>query len=247
MTTDLLAPMLERMRRSVAELLCVDADTLALDEDLIGRGIDSISMIRLAGVWRREGMEVRFSELVERPTLRAWQDLVLERAESIESSSKAENQLFVDELAPFDLATLQLAYWIGRGSEQPLSASAHFYGEFDGEGVSRARLEAAVRALIERHAMLRASFHENATQQIAESCSWQGLTVHDLRKLDRRAVLAELETLRERLSHRRLDVEHGQCFDIQLSLLPEGRTRMHVDIDMLVADAQSFRTLLADL
>ena len=34
---------------------------------------------------------------------------------------------------------------------------------------------------------------------------------------------------------------------MRLTLLPGGRTRMHLDVDMLAADALSYRILLADL
>ena len=35
--------------------------------------------------------------------------------------------------------------------------------------------------------------------------------------------------------------------DISLSLLPEGRSRLHVDLDMIAGDAMSFRLLMEDL
>ena len=36
-------------------------------------------------------------------------------------------------------------------------------------------------------------------------------------------------------------------FQVRLTLLPEGRSRVHLDVDMVAADARSYRMLLADL
>ncbi|MQU35604.1 condensation domain-containing protein, partial [Pseudomonas helleri] len=70
--------------------------------------------------------------------------------------------------------------------------------------------------------------------------------VHDLRQAGAEQVQQRLAALRAELSHRKLAVEQGQVLDIQLSLLPDG-TRLHLNLDMLAADALSLRTLLGDL
>ena len=44
-----------------------------------------------------------------------------------------------------------------------------------------------------------------------------------------------------------LPLEQGVPCDISLSLLPEGRSRLHVDLDMIAGDAMSFRLLMEDL
>ena len=56
-----------------------------------------------------------------------------------------------------------------------------------------------------------------------------------------------LERLREELSHRRFAVEQGRLAGLELCLLPDGRTRLFFDIDLLVADVQSFCIVLRDL
>ena len=50
--------------------------------------------------------------------------------------------------------------------------------------------------------------------------------------------------IRDAKSHQQLD---GQVFELTVSLLPGGRSRLHVDLDMQAADAMSYRTLMADL
>ncbi|GAA2612994.1 amino acid adenylation domain-containing protein [Actinomadura fulvescens] len=151
-------------------------------------------------------------------------------------------------MTSFPMTPVQEAYWVGRQAGQPLGGIAcHMYFEFEGAAVDPVRLEHAVRTLARRHAMLRARFTD-AGEQCVDACPvWPGPAVHDLRGLapaDRRERLARL---RAELSHRALDVGRGQVFDVQLSLLPERRTRLHVDIDHLVADPASIRLLLSEL
>ncbi len=58
---------------------------------------------------------------------------------------------------------------------------------------------------------------------------------------------AALTALRARLSARKLDAERGEVFDVQLSLRPGGATRLHIELDLLVADVLSFNIFLDDL
>lgn len=56
-----------------------------------------------------------------------------------------------------------------------------------------------------------------------------------------------LEKIRDGLSHRKLKVEDGQVAGITLSLLPDGKARIHFDLDLLVADVLSLQIILRDL
>ena len=54
-------------------------------------------------------------------------------------------------------------------------------------------------------------------------------------------------SVRERLSHRKLKIEEGEVAGIELTLFPENKARLHVDMALLVADVQSLQILLRDL
>lgn len=232
---------LESMRRAVADALGADPAGIGDDDDLVGHGIDSIRIMQLVNKWRRDGVLLRFADLVHQPNLLAWSTLAADRR-ARPPHSRAE--LRVDEAAAFWLAPMQQAYWIGRAENQVLGGvSAHFYAEFDGPGVDPARLQQAVRKLMQRHGMLRARFLEDGRQQILAESAWPGVTVHDFRA----APEQEAEALRMRLSHQRLAVELGEVFDVQLSYLPGDVTRTHINIDMLVSDAMSYQIILAEL
>ncbi len=56
-----------------------------------------------------------------------------------------------------------------------------------------------------------------------------------------------MHTKRQRMTHQMLDLTQGNQHEIILTLLPEGKHRLHIDADMIACDAQSFRLLVDDL
>ncbi|MEW2547703.1 amino acid adenylation domain-containing protein [Streptomyces sp. NPDC047002] len=232
---------------AVGELLGLAPEEIDEEAHLIGLGLDSLAMMRLAGRCRRAGADIRFADLIAEPTLGAWRRLLHERC-TAGAAAPAAAPAPVDESAPFDLALMQHAYWVGRSEGQELGGvAAHFYHEFDGRDVDPGRLENAVRAVLARHGMLRVAVLDDGRQRILPESPWPGLRVHDLRDLSGAAVGDRLAELRAGLSHRRMDIASGEVLDLQLSLLADGATRVHVNLDMVAADALSLRVLLADL
>ncbi|SDK43784.1 Phosphopantetheine attachment site, partial [Nonomuraea jiangxiensis] len=237
-------PTLEEITRAAADLLGVPPADLDPAEDLIALGLDSIRIMQLTNDWQRRGVKVKFADLMESPAITSWHELLrLKAGSGTAPPPEAER---VDRHAPFALTPLQHAYWFGRRDRQVLGGvGCHFYVEFDGRDIDREALERAAYALFERHDLLRARFLDDGTQQILPRTPWPGLTVNDLRAAP--DAEAELLRLRERLSHRRLEVERGEVLDLILSLLPDGAYRLHVNIDLLVADVRSIQILLEDL
>lgn len=227
------------IRAQVAELLGVPAGTLDTDADLVGQGLDSIRMMSLAGQWRRRGLDVDFAALAAEPTVAAWTALVTGASSLPTPGPEPE-----DDTAPFPLAPMQHAMWVGRDDDVALGGVAgHLYVEFDGPGLDPERLAAAAEALAARHPMLRVEFLPDGTQQIRADAGLP-VAVQDLRGLDADEVSARLALTRDAKSHQQLD---GAVFELTVSLLPDGTARLHVDLDMQAADAMSYRTLMADL
>lgn len=308
----------EEIRAAIARQLGLDADRIADHDDLIGLGLDSIRIMKLAGAWRKRGIAVNFAQLAGAPTVESWchllgvvdahtpatadsarsvpgaGDLASASIESADLKPAAEtpagtqdlhpavrsfvtgdgrsdsgraefdcvgggsensdrpgergNSTTPDESSPFALAPMQHAYWIGRSAEQQLGAvAAHLYVEFDGEGVDPERLGAAVRELVLRHPMLRTGFRPDGMQETLDQPGRAVWSVTDLRDAAGEALERTLDDLRDTRTHQRLAVQDGQVIDVALTLLPGGRTRLHVDVDMLAADAASYRVLMADL
>ncbi|KQC36602.1 thioester reductase [Frankia sp. ACN1ag] len=249
------------MRRTVAGLLEEDPADVGDEDNLFERGLESIALIQAVGAWRRAGLEVNFAELAENPTLDAWFKLLAGRlsaaAPAAEGGAAGDGPPQPAAARPdppaadggeFPLALMQHAYWVGRDPGQPLGGvAAHLYSEFDGRGVEPDRLAAAIERLISRHEALRTRITDNGGQVVEERSGWRGLTVHDLRDLDEDVAAARLAAVRDTLSHEMLDIERGEVFATALSLRPGGATRFHLDVDMVAADAVSYRVLLADL
>jgi mycobactin phenyloxazoline synthetase len=241
------------------------------DDNLIELGMDSIRLMGLTGRLRRLGIEVRFAELAERPTLMEWWELLKERGAALPEPVPAvpdPEPAEAHEPGSFPLALMQYAYWIGRDDGQALgSVAAHLYVELDGREIDPARLERAVRDLVRRHPMLRVAVSDDGTQRILPERPGPAITVLDLRApasirgggdavvgrsrgaspQDVAAPAEELGRVREEMSVQRLPIEAGRVFDVRLSLLPDGTARLHLDVDMVAADAMSYRTLLDDL
>ena len=116
--------------------------------------------------------------------------------------------------------------------------------EIDGENVDPRRLEYAWDVLQMHHPMLRVSYTKDGMQKSLPRSYQSGIKVYDYRSAD---PAKHLCSMREKLSHRLLDIDRGQVAELQLTLLPEGKTRIHFDIDLLVADVKSFQIILRDL
>jgi mycobactin phenyloxazoline synthetase len=243
---------IEQLQRTVANLIEEEPESIEPDMNLFSLGLDSIDLMQLVGRWRRAGIKVNFAELAKNPTISAWSRLVPEHELNPVADNLIDKEVDIRENViadvEFPLAVMQHAYWIGRENGQKLGGvAAHLYTEFAGEDVEPDRLRIAIERLVARHDMLRVQFTDDGKQRIEIASGWRGLTVRDLRDFDHEQATAQLESIRETLSHQMLDIEHGEMFSTALSLLSEGRTRLHVDVDMMAADAVSYRILLADL
>lgn len=257
---------LETMRDDLARVLGMPAESISDDADLIGLGLDSVRAMRLVAQWRRRGGGVRFADLASATTLAQWWEVVsaasgpaaagpgpggpssarpdrIQRSGGCTTASEAPVDFSARLAAPFPLTPVQHAYWVGRRDDQVLGGvGCHAYLELDTpDTIDPARLEAAGRALVARHEMLRARFLDDGTQSISDQDAWPGVTVHRIGRPD------DSLRLRERLSHRLLDASRGELFDLQLSRFEDGGSRLHVEVDFLAADVVGLRILLDDL
>ncbi|MFT3898735.1 MAG: amino acid adenylation domain-containing protein [Gordonia sp. (in: high G+C Gram-positive bacteria)] len=244
---------LDELRAEVAAALGVEPDAVDDSADLIELGLDSILIMKIAGGWRKRGHRVNFAQLAQQPRLAEW--AVLLGADPADESgprgpvAEEASADVADSVDAFGLAPMQHAYWVGRTDAADLGGvAAHLYAEFDGDGtLDPEALARAVSALIDRHPMLRARFLPDGTQVVDARRTHEPLTVYDLRDRTADEAHAALAQTRETKTHQVLDIADGQVVDVALSLLPGGAHRLHLDIDMLAADAMSYRTLLADL
>ena len=131
------------VRDIVAAELGIQPELIGYDDDLVGLGMHSMLLMRLAGRWRKQGHDVRSSELALQPTIAAWAELLGASADGPPPAPVVESEPAAPVSAEgeeFPLATMQHAYWVGRRQDQRLGGvAAHLYVEFDGHGLAADR------------------------------------------------------------------------------------------------------------
>ena len=216
------------------------------NDNLLKLGLDSLKTMRLVNQWRKQGIRIPYGTLMENPTLENWWKII-QKQENRENNIQKEKKCIINaNNKPFSLTDVQYAYKIGREKGQELGdIGCHAYLEFSGEKVDGDRLEHAWNVLQYHHPMLRAKFLEDGYQEIMGKPYKEYIDVCDF------SDCADSESClilkRQELSHRKLKVEEGQVAAITLCLLPNGKTRILFELDLLVADVQSMQVILRDL
>ncbi|MCD0447746.1 amino acid adenylation domain-containing protein [Actinocorallia sp. API 0066] len=154
-----------------------------------------------------------------------------------------------DRFEPFPLTDTQQAYWIGRGDAVELGGvGCHGYWEWEGDGLDVPRFTAAWRDVVDRHDALRTVILPDGTQRVLKDPPAYEIPVLDLRELPDEEAAARAEALREELAHRIIPADRFPLWDVRVTLLPHGRVRLHLGLDLLIIDAWSyFQILVPDL
>lgn len=231
----------EEIEKMVQEMLPVKKD-LDGDDNLLNAGLDSLKIMRIVNDLRKDGIRASYGSLLDEPTLKSWEKI-------INSSSKRKirrESKRVSDKDEFDLTDVQYAYKIGREDEQELGGvGCHAFMEFEGKEIDVEKLNSAWKKVQYHHPMLRARFTENGKQVVMDSPYNEQIDLYDFSK-DPDCYL-KAEELKEKISHRRFEIEKGHVCAITLILLPQGRFRLFYDVDLLIADVQSFGIILKDL
>lgn len=231
----------DQLHADVGWLLDVEPKDIQLGDDLTVRGIDSIRLMCLIDLLQARGISVKFTDLAASPRLEAWIDLIdAARSKAIRSEPMTIQW-------PLALSPLQRTYWTCRGEASGLGGIGyHFYVEFTVSSVDTTRLERAIAALIKRHLVLHTRFSNDGVQSLQDGQQWPGMEVFDCENMSENAVFKHLGTVREYLSHRRLDVDQGEVLDCKASRLKD-RTIIHFQVDRLAADLPGIKFMLKDL
>lgn len=196
-------------------------------------------------IQQRLGLELPLAELFRRPSLAALAEWLGTAAESAPWPELRPDPAALH--APFALSEVQQAYWIGRQQGLELGAvSAHAYLEVDFPELDPARLEAALRRLIDQHPMLRAIVEADGMQRVLTQVPAYRIACEDLRSLSETERLERLEAVRQSLSHEVRPADRWPLFELRLSQLPRD-WRLHLSFDALIADAASLLTLTQQL
>ena len=221
------------------------SDDIRETDSLLTWGISSITIMKVLSQWAKRGYKVPFSKLIRNPYLGKWAEIF---AASYQGDTvKKKSTKTEDMYQPFDLTDVQYAYWVGRDSSQKLGGvGCHGYFEVDGTGLDEQRVEEAWEVLFAFHPMLRAAYTEDGRQRICKEAFHKQIQWVDGTGASEEEREQMLQQIRKERSHRLLDIAHGEVISLVISKWSGDRFRMHMEIDLLVCDVQSFGIILRD-
>ncbi|MBP2231645.1 amino acid adenylation domain-containing protein [Azospirillum agricola] len=153
-----------------------------------------------------------------------------------------------DPQAPFPLTELQRGYLLGRDPDLPLGGAAcQFYYEIDCETLDIPRYRDAWARIVRRHPMLRAEILDATRQRVRDGIPDLAIPVHDWSAASESCAGRALAAVRRRLARDLPARGRWPLFDVELSLWPAGRARIHLRFDLLITDQQSILTILDEV
>ncbi|NWB89993.1 type I polyketide synthase [Pseudomonas agarici] len=242
------------LETSIRRQLRLSAETgLALNQDLMQLGLDSLLFLELSSdIQRQLGVRLDAEQAYRDLSIDGLTTLLLTQAPGAAPIASPAT-IVLDRRArfePFALTPIQHAYWLGRTDLIEYGGVAcHVLFEWDKAYASfdPGRFEQAWNALIRRHDMLRMVVDSDGRQRILEQTPWYRLPRHDLRALSPDARQQRLLAIREDMSYRVLPADRWPLFEVSLSELDSEHCRLHMNLDLLLFDVQSFKVMMDDL
>jgi acyl carrier protein len=149
---------------------------------------------------------------------------------------------------PFPLTDVQAAYWAGEQDAFELGGvAAHLYHEYEMADLDVARLEAALRRLVERHELLRAIVLPDGRWRVLERVPPVHVRVVEAHGTGPDEVECALAAVRERMAAEGPSSGEWPLFEAVVSRLDGGFARLHLSVSLLLCDAWSTGVLLRDL
>lgn len=232
----------ENIKKQITDMLPIKKE-IDENENLINLGLNSLKIMKLVSILRKDGIKISYGKLMNDPTLASWRVLIENAAEK---KIKIKTVKPVDKNKAFNLTDVQYAYKVGRDDGQELGGvGCHAFIEFEGENINIEKLDEAWKKVQYHHSMLRSCFLDDGTQKILDKPFNEHIDIYDLSKADDWE--AKTKEIEDKLTHRRFEVEKGHVAAFTLIMLPNDSYRLIYDIDLLVADVQSFNIVLRDV
>ncbi|MFS2225864.1 amino acid adenylation domain-containing protein [Pantoea sp. B65] len=241
------------VRNELARTLRIAPHSIQPDSELLALGMDSILIMDFSRRCDSElGITCPLKALFEHSTparLIAFLTGQLNSAAPATASEMRITHHAAQRYAPFPLTELQYAYWIGRQEHYPLGGVAcHAFLEADApQALDIPRLQRCWNLLIARHDALRLIIAEDGRQRILADVPEYQIAVADMQHASQAQVQQHCEQWRTVLSHQVLPTDRWPLFDLRVTRLPNGGSRLHISIDMLINDATSSQILWDEL
>ncbi|RNG36053.1 non-ribosomal peptide synthetase [Streptomyces botrytidirepellens] len=244
---------LEHVTDYIAEVLGTQPAHIAPETPLTALGLESFTAVRLRRrIRERTGHDLPLTAFLGNAAAKDLAARLSERTGGETShGDTAPTPAPAPAAEPFPLTAIQESYLVGREEGFVLGGVATFYYyEYDrlppsGDPVEDvARLEAAWNRLVEHHPMLRMIVDDRGHQRVLPFPGPYRIGVTDLRDASQVQVAETLATLRYERSHQVRPAGQWPLFDLHAAFLPDGRTRLHVGIDVLVTDMAGWMLLI---
>ncbi|KPY86102.1 Yersiniabactin polyketide/non-ribosomal peptide synthetase [Pseudomonas syringae pv. tagetis] len=225
----------------------------AQHQDLMQLGLDSLLFLELSSdIQRQLGIRLDAGEAYRDLSIRGLSALLLSSTGKTAAADSAPSIVPQPDsrFEPFPLTPIQHAYWLGRTDLIDYGGVAcHVLFEWDKAyaDFDLGRFEHAWNALIARHDMLRMVIDSDGRQRILQHTPWYHLPRNDLRELPAEQQQQRLLSIREEMSYRVLPSDCWPLFEVTVSELDAGRCRLHMNLDLLLFDVQSFKVMMDDL
>ena len=244
---------------AVIELVrCVAGSAVNADAPLMEAGVDSLGSVELRNrLQAAVDADVRLpSTLVfDYPSARALTALIAPAAEEREPPPTACTTQTPAEMAaekfppdpanaaePFPTSEFALAYQIGMDTSLPLHCSHHFYTEVDYWDLDTARWQRVWKKMFKRHPVLRIELLDGGMSRIRSEEIEPDLPIYDYRHKNALSCRSHLERIRKRWSDDG-EIDDPPYIRLMVTLLPDGRQRLHTWYSGVILDGASFFTL----
>ncbi|EST37757.1 hypothetical protein N566_11275, partial [Streptomycetaceae bacterium MP113-05] len=242
------------VRRRIGAALAVPPEEVPEDTPLIALGLESLRIVELRyGLGRDFDTTLPMADFV-RGCISDVASRILTSLRGDGAEGIAWPELVADpehRHEPFPLTEIQHGYLVGRSSAYDLGGSSiHLYTEYDCPGLDVHRLRSALNALVERQEMLRAVVSSEGHQRILPDVGEVPVTEYDLRGAQPAELDGHLERVRDELGHQILPLDQWPMFDVRVTWTGgdgDNRARVHVSLDLLVADVASVRLFFLEL
>ncbi|WP_341269072.1 condensation domain-containing protein [Morganella morganii] len=227
---------------------------LSPDRDLVQLGLDSLRFLELSNtIQRRLGVRIDAAQ--------AYQDLTINGLSRLIAAQPAQNPGSPQQPAwlqhdapgrflPFPLTPIQHAYWMGRTSlidYGGVACGVLFEWDLHRDQFDPARLEHAWNALIHRHDMLRMVIDGDGQQRVLKDVPEYRIGRRDLSALTADEREQRLADTRRELSCRVMPADRWPLFRLIITDQDSECCRLHMNLDLLLFDVQSFRVMMDDL
>lgn len=241
-----------------SELLGAPLQSIEPDVSFLHLGGDSVLAVRMAALIRKRlGVVLALADVGAESTLSELTELVRRRSAggAAARALPVELQRRADKEEAFALLPLQQGYFVGQQGGWELSyESAHFYSDvalsdMDSDEAAEA-LTDALRRLAEHQPMLRARVTGDGLQYILPldaPAATPEPQVYDLREASADTASENLDRVRAEMIAKGPDPTRGPGLDIRLTLLPDGRGRLHTNMSLLLFDGWSATLLNREL